>query len=70
MSWIKKGALVLSAIPFAFIWNTARVAVFGIIQETTGLTIADGFWHTFTGGLVFLFALLSLFAVRTWLVEK
>ncbi len=70
MHWIKKLALVLSAILFSFIWNTVRVVAFGIIQETTGVTIANGFWHTFMGGMVFVLALLSLFAVRTWILSK
>ena len=68
--WTKKVLVALLAVPFAFIWNTFRVVAFGIILETTGVLISDGFWHTFTGLLVFALALLSLFAVNKWVASK
>jgi exosortase len=68
--WAKKVCIALLAVPFAFIWNTVRVVAFAIILETTGVMIADGFWHTFTGLLVFSLALLSLFAMNKWISSR
>jgi exosortase len=66
----KKFLITALAIPFAFLWNTVRVVVFGVILETTGVMIADGFWHTFTGIAVFALALISLIAMNKWIASE
>ena len=55
-------ALILSALPIAVMANAARVALTGVLASTLGPAAAMGFYHTFSGVLVFVlaFALLAL----------
>jgi len=56
--------IALSAIPIAIVANGARVAGTGIAAHVYGPEAALGFFHTFSGWLVFVvaFALMFLFA--------
>ena len=62
----KKVILVLLGIPLFFIANTLRIILFGIILETKGILITEGFLHTLTGLAVFIFAFLGLLAFNKW----
>jgi exosortase len=49
-------ALVMLAVPIAVVANAARVAGTGLAAHAWGPGVADGFFHTFSGWLVFIVA--------------
>lgn len=57
----KRVVLGLSAIPIAILANAARVSGTGILAHFWGEEVAQGFYHTFAGFLVFAVALAILF---------
>jgi len=56
-------AIAFAAIPVAIIANGVRVAGTGFAAHYFGPAAAQGFFHTFSGWLVFVVAFLLLFAV-------
>lgn len=50
---LRRSALVLSAIPIALVTNATRVALTGILAHTVGVAAGMGFYHTFSGWLIF-----------------
>ncbi len=56
-------AIALSSIPVAILANGLRVAGTGFAAHFFGPAAAQGFFHTFSGWLVFVFAFVLLFAV-------
>lgn len=54
---LRRSVLVLSAIPIALFTNAARVALTGILAHTIGVAAAMGFYHTFSGWLIFVLGL-------------
>ncbi len=60
--------LALSTIPVAIIANGMRVAGTGIAAHYYGPEAAEGFFHTFSGWLVFIVALAMLFLVHRVIV--
>lgn len=50
---LRRGLLVLSAIPIAIATNSGRVALTGILAHAAGVPAAMGFYHMFSGWLVF-----------------
>jgi exosortase len=60
--------IVLSAVPIAIVTNAARVSGTGILARYYGTEIADGFFHEFSGWVVYIVAFLLLFAV-SWLLD-
>jgi exosortase len=62
-------AIALSTIPIAIVANGARVAGTGVAAHYYGQAAAEGFFHTFSGWLVFVFAFAMLFLV-TWLLLR
>ncbi|HKY20065.1 MAG TPA: exosortase A [Vicinamibacterales bacterium] len=56
-------AIALSAIPVAIVANGFRVAGTGLAAHYYGPETAEGFFHTFSGWLVFIVAFLLLFGV-------
>jgi exosortase D (VPLPA-CTERM-specific) len=61
--WVRV-VLALSAIPVAIVANGVRVAGTGVAAHYLGLEAAMGFFHTFSGWLVFLVAFALLFVVH------
>ena len=59
----KKAALVATAVPLAILINSLRIAATGILSGLRGSQAAEGFFHGFSGGLIFLFALPVLLLV-------
>lgn len=59
--WLARLVLTLSAIPIAVITNAGRVAGTGVLVHYFGPEAAEGFYHTFSGWLLFVsaFALLA-----------
>jgi exosortase len=56
--------LVLSAVPIAILANAFRVAGTGYASLWFGPRAAEGFFHTFSGWLIFIVALAGLLAVQ------
>jgi exosortase D (VPLPA-CTERM-specific) len=65
----QKVVLFLSAIPIAVLMNSFRIAVIGILTETSGRDAAEGFLHLFEGWVVFVLCLLLLFG-EAWLILR
>jgi exosortase A len=57
-------ALAVASIPVAIVANGVRVAGTGIAAHYVGPEAAEGFFHTFSGWLVFIVAFVLLFAVQ------
>ena len=68
--------LVASAIPIAVLLNSLRVSITGVMAAFYGDRVAQGFFHGFSGWVVFLFAFILIFFVNRFishvfkLVEK
>jgi exosortase/archaeosortase family protein len=56
-------AIVLSTVPVAVLANGARVAGTGIASHYYGPEAAEGFFHTFSGWMVFVVAFASMVTV-------
>lgn len=66
-NWMR-AAIVATTIPIAILANAARVAGTGVAAHYYGEQAAQGFFHTFSGWLVFIVAFVLLFAV-TWVLR-
>lgn len=56
--------IALAAVPIAILANAARVAGTGLMGEWVSPAAADGFFHTFSGWLVFVIAAAGLLGVE------
>ena len=61
--------LVASAVPIAILTNAARVSGTGILSHYYGTSVADGFFHSFSGWAIYIVAFLLLFAVG-WVLDR
>ncbi|MDT4952011.1 MAG: hypothetical protein QOJ02_149 [Acidobacteriota bacterium] len=61
--------LVASAVPIAIFTNALRVSGTGVLAHYYGTQVADGFFHSFSGWVVYIVAFLLLFAVG-WLLDR
>jgi exosortase len=61
--------IVLAAVPIAIITNAARVSGTGILSRFYGTEVADGFFHEFSGWVIYVVAFLLLFAFG-WLLDR
>lgn len=61
--------IVLAAVPIAIITNAARVSGTGVLSHFYGTEVADGFFHTFSGWVVYIVAFVLLFAFG-WLIDR
>jgi exosortase len=61
--------IVSSAVPIAILTNAGRVSGTGILAHYYGLEVADGFFHSFSGWVVYVVAFLLLFAVG-WVLDR
>jgi exosortase D (VPLPA-CTERM-specific) len=50
----KRTVIVLSSIPIAIVVNSLRIAVTGILYSAFGAKVAEGFFHGFSGWLIFM----------------
>ena len=57
-------AIALASVPIAILANAARVAGTGLASEWVSPAAADGFFHTFSGWLVFVVAFAGLLLVQ------
>jgi exosortase len=65
----RSAIIVLSAVPIAIFTNALRVSGTGILARYYGTQVADGFFHTFSGWVIYVVASLMLFAVG-WLLDR
>lgn len=65
-----RSALILfSAVPIAIFTNALRVSGTGILARYYGTKVADGFFHTFSGWVIYIVAFLMLFGVG-WALDR
>lgn len=63
----KRAVLFLSAIPVAVGINSFRIAATGIAYASFGPKVAEGFFHDFSGWLIFVLAIPFLLLEMSWL---
>src|SRR2546421_3972734 len=61
--------IVLAAVPIAIVTNAARVSGTGVLARYYGTQVADGFFHEFSGWVIYVAAFLLLFAFG-WLIDR
>lgn len=62
--------IALAAVPIAIVANAARVAGTGLASELVSPAAAEGFFHTFSGWLMFVVAFAGLMAVQRAIAAK
>jgi exosortase len=55
-----QAALVVVAVPITILANTSRIVITGLIAQFFGIRYAEGFFHSFSGWVVFLVACICL----------
>ncbi len=66
---IRSVTLFLSAVPIAILTNALRVSGTGVLAHYYGTKVADGFFHSFSGWVVYIAAALLLFATG-WALDR
>jgi exosortase len=66
---LRAALIVLAAVPIAIVTNAARVSGTGILARFYGTEVADGFFHEFSGWVIYVVAFLLLFAFG-WLLDR
>lgn len=61
--------LVLAAVPIAILTNALRVSGTGLLAHYYGTRIADGFFHTFSGWVIYIAAAVLLFSTG-WVLDR
>ena len=65
----KRLLLVLSTLPLVILTNSIRIAATGFLYESFGSKVAEGFFHDFSGWLIFMVTL-ALLLLEMWLLSK
>ena len=60
--------LIISAIPIAILTNAFRVSGTGVLSSYYGTRVAEGFFHSFSGWVIYIAAFLLLFGVG-WILD-
>jgi exosortase D (VPLPA-CTERM-specific) len=68
-SFWKRAVLVLSAVPVTVFTNSLRIATVGFLYPVWGAKVAEGFFHDFSGWLIFMVSLAILLA-EMWLLGR
>jgi exosortase len=74
-SWLKSYGfwrstiIVLAALPIAILTNALRVSGTGVLAHYYGIEVADGFFHSFSGWVIYIVAFLMLFGVG-WTLDR
>jgi len=61
--------IVGSAVPIAILTNALRVSGTGILAHYYGTQVADGFFHEFSGWVIYIAAFVMLFSVG-WILDR
>jgi hypothetical protein len=56
-------------VPIAIFTNALRVSGTGVLAHYYGTQVADGFFHSFSGWVIYIVAFLLLFTVG-WILER
>ncbi|MDP2923958.1 MAG: exosortase/archaeosortase family protein [Candidatus Omnitrophota bacterium] len=68
---LKKAVLIASILPLAIIGNMVRIMTISLLSIYFGEEVAQGFLHSFSGIVIFLFIVLGFVAVEAlWIKEK
>lgn len=67
--WWVRSLFIATAIPIAIVANAFRVGGTGVLAHRYGQAAAEGFFHTFSGWLVFVFAMAFLLLEVTLLMK-
>jgi exosortase/archaeosortase family protein len=59
----RSSLLVFSAVPIAIFTNALRVSGTGVLAHYYGTQVADGFFHSFSGWVIYVVAFVMLFGV-------
>jgi exosortase len=65
----RSAVILLSAIPIAIFTNALRVSGTGVLAHYYGTRVADGFFHSFSGWVIYIVAFLMLFGVG-WILDR
>ena len=65
----KKAVLVLTSLPLAIVVNSFRIAATGVLYSIFGAAAAEGFFHGFSGWLIFMFTL-PVLLLEMWVLRK
>ena len=65
----RSAIIVISAVPIAIFTNALRVSGTGVLARYYGTRVADGFFHSFSGWVIYVVAFVMLFAVG-WLLDR
>lgn len=75
LAWLKSYGfwrstiIVLAALPIAILTNALRVSGTGVLAHYYGTEVADGFFHSFSGWVIYIVAFLMLFGVG-WILDR
>src|SRR5438128_7489324 len=61
--------LIVTAVPIAILTNALRVSGTGVLAHYYGTRVADGFFHSFSGWVIYIAAALLLF-VTGWALDR
>jgi exosortase len=70
ISYFKKSVLFLSSMPIAVATNLIRVLLLAVVNDIYGEKVAMGFFHDFSGFLMFGLAFLGLYSISVALEGK
>ncbi len=65
----KRLFLVVSSVPIAIFVNSFRIAATGVLYSVWGAGVAEGFFHGFSGWLIFMFTI-PVLLVEMWVLGK
>ncbi|MGH9905435.1 MAG: exosortase [Pyrinomonadaceae bacterium] len=65
----RSSLIVLSAVPIAIFTNALRVSGTGVLAHYYGTDVADGFFHSFSGWVIYVVAFLMLFG-GAWIIDR
>ncbi len=66
---VRSVILVVAAVPIAILTNAVRVSGTGILAHYYGTRVADGFFHSFSGWVIYIVAAALLFATG-WIMDR
>jgi exosortase D (VPLPA-CTERM-specific) len=67
--WWKKVIVILSAIPISIFINGLRIASVGMLYPIWGPQVAEGFFHDFSGWVIFMISL-GLLLIELWILNR
>jgi len=68
--WAKKAILLASVVPLAFFGNFIRITILCLVTYHLGEEAAQGFFHNFSGMVIFIIIILGLLGLETFLDKK